>query len=253
METNETHTHKPEYSQKTVTSQTGGSNADSLAQFELLKNMICGEVMDENIALKEKNEKLESERATDKETITRQANEITKLKNMLTHAQTLISTAEKCKETGDPRPMFNYEYDLSDHEMEASAKDIETFWDNNFQLTQIMMPDGTYLIDNAAAIVAVFLVYTKSLKLEKTKWHFIGTIINFCYCWNKNVVARIEDKERAAKLTCNSKALTAELNKAPWKKIGPARWRSEANGGSKHKKKLNRAANIKERIERMYA
>jgi hypothetical protein len=149
--------------------------------------------------------------------------------------------------------MFNYEYDLSDHEMEACAKDIETFWDNNFQLTQIMMPDGTYLIDNAAAIVAVFLVYTKSLKLEKTKWHFIGTIINFCYCWNKNVVARIEDKERAAKLTCNSKTLTAELNKAPWKKIGPARWRSEANGGSKHKKKLNRAANIKERIERMYA
>ena len=253
MESNETHTHKPEYSQKTVTSQTNGSNANTLAQFEQLKNMLCGEVIKERDEWKESYENLKSEQATDKETIVRQSNEITKLKQMLMHAQKLINTAEKCKETGDPRPMFNYEYDLGDHVMEACAKDIETFWDNNLQLTQIMMPNGSYLINNAAAVVPIYLVYTKSYNFEKTKWHFIGTIINFCYCWNKNVAARIEDKERAAKLTCNSKALTAELNKAPWKKIGPARWRTEANGGSKHKKKLNRAANIKERIERMYA
>ena len=58
METNELHTHKPEYSQKTVTSQTGGSNADTLALFEQFKNAICGEVMDENNALRKENEDL---------------------------------------------------------------------------------------------------------------------------------------------------------------------------------------------------
>lgn len=252
MESIKAHIQKPDNGQS-ITPQVSCSNANIQAAAEVFANTVYSELIKERDEYMERCEKLQSESDVDKKTIARQANEITKLKDLLKHAQTLISTAEKCKETGDPRPMYNYEYDLGDHEMEAGVEDIETFWDNNFQLTQIMMPDGTFLIDNAAAIVPVFLVYTKSLKLEKTKWHFNGTIINFCYCWNKNVAARIEDKERAARLTCNPKTLTAELNKAPWTKIGLGRWRSEANSGSKHKKKLNRAANIKERIERMYA
>lgn len=253
METNETYTPKPDYGQKTITSQASSPKAETLAQFELLKDMLCGELTNENNALRTENEELKKENILLKETTVEQANEIMKGKKKLAHAQEIIKTLSKCKETGDPRPMFDYVYDLSDHEAAADVKDIETFWENNFKLAQITMPDGSYLIDCAAAVIPVFLVYTKSLNLEKTRWHYNGTITNFCNCWNINVAARIEDPERAAKLICKAETFTAEMHKNPWKRYGPGRWRTEANNDSKNKKILNRAANIKERIERMYA
>ena len=71
METNATHTQMPDYGQNNVTSQVSSPNAKTLAQFEQFKAMVCGDLINENNALRKENEELKTERKEHVETITR--------------------------------------------------------------------------------------------------------------------------------------------------------------------------------------
>lgn len=248
METNETYTQSPDYGKRTIISEASGPNHDSYAQFELLKNMLCGELINENNALRKENEELKTERKEHVETITSQAVDIKTLKKELIQAQELLKTAEKCKATGDPRPMFKYEYDLSDFNDEAEIKDVDYIFDCLLYLVEFQTKPKNYLINNASDIIPIFLVLTKDNKLENTKWQFLGTLKAFCDYWNTNIVPYIKDPERAKKLACEYSSIKATINKAPWKGTDPISWRRLALEATKKKKEYQRAFNIKERI-----
>ena len=248
MEKNDTHTTKTRNGQETLTSRDSCTNDAAFEQFVQLKQMLCKEVDDENRALKEENEELRASNKDKDNTIVSQATQIMKLKEQLLHAHELIDTAEKCKATGDPRPMFKYEYDLSDFEESAGIKDIDYIFDSLLYLTEIMLKPGLHLINTASDIIPIYLVLTKDNKLEHTKWQFLGTLKVFCEYWNTNIVPNIKDPERRIALTCNYATIKAAINKAPWKDVSPASWRRLSYESTKRKKAYQLAFNIKERI-----
>lgn len=247
METNETHTHKPEYSQKTVTSQTNGSNADTLAQFEQLKNMLCGELIDENNTLKKENEELKASCQKKDKTIVSQAEDINEYKNKLKLAQEIINSLEKCNGSGTPLPMYKYEYNLCDFSESAEIKDIDYLFECLLYLTEVKIKPEKYLINTISNIVALYQVLSRDENLVKTKFHFTGTLKTFCDYWNTNIVPNIKDSERAEKLTCKYGSVKTEINKAHWKNVGPGSWRRLAMESTKKKKIYEQAFNIKER------
>ena len=251
METNETYTHKPEYSQKTVTSQTGGSNADTLAQFEQLKNMLCGELIDENNALKKENEELKANCQKKDETIVSQAEDINEYKKKLEQAQEIIKSLEKCYGSGYPPPMYKYEYNLCDFSEKANIEDIDYLFDCLLYLTEVMIKPEKYLINTISNIVALYQVLSRDENLVNTKYHFTGTLKNFCDYWNINIVPNIKDRERAEKLTFKYESVKTEINKTHWKNVGPGSWRRLAMEPSKKKKIYEQAFNIKERTVKL--
>lgn len=251
METNATHTQMPDYGQNNVTSQGSSPNAKTLAQFEQFKAMVCGELIDENEALKKENEELKVEREKHKETITRQSVDITELKNKLIHTQELLKTVDECKATGVARPMYKYEYDLTDFKTEAGINDVDYLFDCLLYLVDFQIKPEVYLINKASDIIPVFLVLTKDNKLVNTKFQFCGTLTAFCDYWNSNIVPHITDSKRAEKLACKYTSIKATIGKTPWKGTDPISWRRLASESPKKKKDYQRAFNIKERIVNM--
>lgn len=243
---------EPDYSQISMSNQVNSSNK-SQNLFEQLKYSLHEDLINENTILKKENAELKGTIQKQNSTIVDQANELYEYKKKLRHAQEIIRTYEECKRTGDPRPMFDYVYDMSDYEKEMETKDVETFWDNMLTIINISLPDGTYLVNCAAAVVPIYLVLTKGSNIVKSKWHYKGTMADFCTCWNKNIVPRIEDPERAKQLTINYDNFKKEANRAPWKNSIPASWRRILDEGDSNKKKLKRAINIKSQVEKMYA
>ena len=247
METNETHTHKPEYSQKTVTSQTGGSNADTLALFEQFKNAICDEFKDENNALRKENEDLKAKCKKKDETIVSQAEDINEYKKKLKQAQETINSLEKCNGFGYTPPMYKYEYNLCDFSEKANIQDIDYLFDCLSYLTEVLIKPEQYLINTISDIVAIFQVLTKDDNLVNTKFQYLGTLKSFCDYWNTNIVPYIKETERAQKLTCKYSSVKTTIGKAPWKNTTPISWRRLAMESTKKKKIYERAFNIKER------
>ena len=251
METNATHTQMPDYGQNNVTSQGSSPNAKALAQFEQFKAMLCGELIDENEALKKENEELKTERKEHVETITSQAVDIKELKKRLIHTQELLRTAEECKATGIARPMYKYEYDLTDFKTEAGINDVDYLFDCLLYLVDFQIKPEVYLINKASDIIPVFLVLTKDNKLVNTKFQFCGTLTAFCDYWNSNIVPHITDSKRAEKLACKYTSIKATIGKTPWKGTDPISWRRLASESPKKKKIYQQAFNIKERIVNM--
>lgn len=109
METNKTYTQQPDYGDKTIIPQTSSTMPNIQAAAEQFANMLFGNLINENNALRKENEELKTERKEHIETITSQAVDIKELKKKLIHAQELLKTEKECKTTGDPRPMYKYE------------------------------------------------------------------------------------------------------------------------------------------------
>lgn len=251
METNATHTQMPDYGQNNVTSQGSSPNAKTLAQFEQFKAMVCGDLINENNALRKENEELKTERKEHVETITSQAVDIKELKKRLIHTQELLKTVDECKATGIARPMYKYEYDLTDFKTEAGINDVDYLFDCLLYLVDFQIKPEVYLINKASDIIPVFLVLTKDNKLENTKFRFCGSLTAFCDYWNSNIVPHITDSKRAEKLACKYTSIKATIGKTPWKGTDPISWRRLASESPKKKKIYQQAFNIKERIVNM--
>lgn len=251
METNATHTQMPDYGQNNVTSQGSSPNAKTLAQFEQFKAMVCGELINENNALRKENEELKTERKEHVETITSQAVDIKELKKRLIHTQELLKTVDECKATGIARPMYKYEYDLTDFKTEAGINDVDYLFYCLLYLVDFQIKPEVYLINNASDIIPIFLVLTKDKKLENTKFQFCGTLTAFCDYWNSNIVPHVKDSKRAEKLACKYTSIKATIGKEPWKGTDPISWRRLASEATKKKKDYRKAFNIKERIVNM--
>ena len=215
-----------------------------LAENEELRKQkkLIDEIQSDNIQLKDENANLRN-------TIVNQANDLTDCKDKLKQAQEYIKTIEKCKETGDPKPAFNYVYNIEGYGVNTSCKNIETIFDVLLNLANAKVNATEYLIPNASAIVPVYIVLTDSQKIKGTIYQYKGTLPDFCDAWNANVVSRIIDEERKKQLYCEYDSMKATLNKAPWKSIKPVFWRRSADEGHRSKKILYRGVNIKERIE----
>lgn len=234
-----------------------GNDSDTL---NLIRNIVNPTLYNENIELAQRNRELEDELKTTTEnnneliqTCANQAKEINSLKQKLKHAQDVIRTNEESKQNNDSRAFYNkYEYDLMDFEEDVTTDDVNGLFNGLIELTNVKVDDN-YLIDCASAVIPVYIMLTKSQKILKTKNHFVGNLKSFCNYWNNNVVPNIKDKERANCLICNYDSIKSEINKAPWKDTGPAKWRMMAlESQTRHKKPLSRAYNIKGRMESLF-
>lgn len=175
---------------------------------------------------------------------------ILELKEKLTHAQELINAYEKSMQIGDPTPMFNYEYDLTDYSQDITCQQVNWLFDVLLSLCQTKLNASTDLIENQTSVLVIYLVLHDSMKLKNTLFEFKGTLTNFVDSWNANVVARIEDPNRRNLLTVNYSSVKSTLNKTPWKGTAQGSWRSLSNDTSnKHHKAYSRAYNIKARLE----
>lgn len=235
-----------------------GNDSDTL---NLIRNIVNPTLYNENIELAQRNRELEDELKTKTEnnneliqTCANQAREINVLKEKLKHAQDVINTNENSKQANDSRAFFNkYEYDLMDFEEDVTTDDVNGLFNGLIELTNVKVDNDNYLIDCASAVIPVYIMLTKSQKISNTKNHFVGNLKSFCWYWNKNVVSNIKDEERANCLICNYDSIKSEINKAPWKDTGPAKWRMMAlESQTRNKKPLSRAYNIKGRMESLF-
>lgn len=251
MDKNKKYIHESDEEKNSETPPISNLNAKIQDAVQAFANTLYGEIIDENNALKKKNEELKASNKEKDETIVSQAVYINKLKKQLEHAHKIIDTVEECKATGDPRPMFKYEYDLSDFKNDAGIKDVDHLFDCLLRLAEAKLRPEVFLINNASDIVPIYIVLTKDSKLEDSIYQYRGKLTVFCDYWNTNIVPHIQDSERAEKLRCKYDSIKAEINKKHWKDIGPGSWRRLASESSKKKKTYQRAFNIKERIVNM--
>lgn len=120
------------------------------------------------------------------------------------------------------------------------------FWDNMYELACQTDEKGKYIINCAEVLVPIYKVITESSSIT---YSFIGTREDFEYQWNTNVAERLEDEERAKKLTCKHKTLTTALSQPCWKDHPPYLWRSLSLEGTPFTEKYDKAVIIKTSIE----
>lgn len=235
-----------------------GNDSDTLNQ---IRNLVNPSLYNKNKELIQENNELKYELNNEKDhnreltqTCANLAIEVGELKEKLKHAQDVINTNENSKLTNDSRTFFNiYEYDLMDFVEDVTTDDVNGLFNNLIELTNIKIDNDNYLIDCASAVIPVYIMLKKSIKIVNTKNHFVGNLKSFCDYWNKNVVPYIKDEERANCLICNYDSIKSEINKAPWKNSVPSRWRTMAlESQTRNKKPLSRAYNIKGRMESLF-
>ena len=117
------------------------------------------------------------------------------------------------------------------------------------KLVDIKIEPDKYLLNNAAAIVPVYIILTSNTKIPEI-FRYRGSMSDFCNEWNCNVVAYIKDKERAKAITCNPESFEREHRKEPWPRTSPSTWRRDIING-RNKRKLDRAINIKTHMENL--
>lgn len=231
-------------------------NAQALEKLELMARILTPELTKKIDELKEENAilKIKSNKYDIlKSKYAEQAIELDECKRNLMKAQELIRVAEKCKESGDATPSYDFVYDLGDFDPDFSSNDIDTFFNNLFLLANKKAKYGEYLIKNSMAVVPIYIIYKQDASITNTKWAYRSDLKSFCEYWNINVADRMEDPERREALRCNYKTIKAELNKSPWKNVGPVSWRKLADGNARHKAKLNNAATIRAEVLSQYA
>ena len=123
---------------------------------------------------------------------------------------------------------------------------VQKLWNTIYELTQLTDSKGGYITNCAEVIVPIFKVLTESTSLP---YLFKGTREDFAYQWNENVVERIDDKERANKLTCKHKSLDTALVQPCWKNVSPTRWKTQSLEGGKYMDKYAKGVTIKNHIE----
>ena len=168
--------------------------------------------------------------------------EIANLKNLL---------AQKLKSDTSKERLYEFRYDVTDFQEGVCADDVDSFFENLIQLTEVMNIDDSYIVDTGMAVVPIFKMVTESVKFKGTKWEYLGKMKAFCDYWNVNVVGNIKDETRKASLLCDYDVIKAEMNHAPWKGYGPASWKLSSTT-PKHKTAMKRALNIKARMEQIF-
>lgn len=175
---------------------------------------------------------------------------ILELKEKLSHAQELINAYKQSMKSGDPTPMFKYEYDLTDYSQDTACEHVDILFDTLYELSSIQLNASTNLIENQTSVMIIYMVLHDSQKLKNTVFEYKGTLTNFVDSWNANVVARIEDPVRQKALTAHSPTIKSTLNKAPWKGVSQGSWKSLSYDTSNRNHKIySKGYNIKSRLE----
>lgn len=147
--------------------------------------------------------------------------------------------------------LYDFKYDVTDFHEGVSADDVEYTFEKLIELTEIRNIDDSYIVDTGIAIVPIFKMITESANFKGTKWQYLGSLKNFCKYWNINVVGNLKDETRKASLLCKYATINTELNRAPWKGYGPASWKM-SSVAPRYKTAINRAINIKVRMEQLF-
>jgi hypothetical protein len=196
----------------------------------------------ENVRLREENDKLH--RLT-----SNQALELQDCKDKIIQLQSLFNSQME----GEPtisNDVLHFEYDVVHFDEYITIEQINNVFLNLQKLTDIKTAPDQYLINNASAVVPIYLLLTESKKIPEI-YRYKGTKSDFCREWNSNVASRIPDKDRSQALTIEYDSFKAECNRAPWKGSSPANWNRD-KVDSKHKVKLDRAVNTKKHLERLF-
>lgn len=127
---------------------------------------------------------------------------------------------------------------------------VVAFWQQMYEFVSHADENGKFVVCVAEDIVPIYKVMTESTSMP---YKFVGTREDFEYQWNENVVARIEDKMRAKKLTCKHKTLNTALGQPCWKGVSPSSWRNLALTSSEYMDKYDKGCLIKKSIERFSA
>ena len=198
---------------------------------------------EENAHLKEENGKLHK-------LTSNQALELQDCKDKIIQLQNLFNSQMQGEVTVSS-DMLHFVYDVVHFDEYITVDQINTMFMNLQKMTEIMIAPDEYLINNASAVVPIYILLTKSTKIPAI-YRYKGTMSDFCKEWNSNVASRISDKERAKALTCEYSSFKAEYNRAPWKGSSPANWKRDMVD-SKHKVKMDRAVNTKKHLERLFS
>ena len=162
---------------------------------------------------------------------------------------------------GASHPKFQYIFDTTDFNERMEAEDIEHLMDILLELAETPLPRG-YLIETSMDIVPIYIMLAERNTFNKHGKSDVDSrnwgIVPFCDCWNNNVVPRIADDKRREELFCDSSKIKGALSKEPWKESASCSWNrlyescDNSNGrNAKKKAKLDRAINIKMRLEKL--
>ena len=200
------------------------------------------EETEKNARLREENDKLHRLAST-------QALELQDCKDKIIQLQSLFNSQMEGELTIS-NDVLHFEYDVVHFDEYLTIDKINIFFLNLQNLAKVKINPDQYLINNASAVVPIYILLTESKKIPEI-YRYKGTKSDFCREWNSNVASRIPDKDRSQALTIEYDSFKAECNRAPWKGSSPANWNRD-KVDSKHKVKLDRAVNTKKHLERLF-
>ena len=251
---------KPQWSKSETAPAPSKDITDS--NFEAVKELLFPDVMEENHKLKEENLQLKEENWQQKEQLENQVDENTRLCRVVSSQALLIQEykekLEKLQKVFNENNQegvtvvtdgFDFVFDVTHFNEYIRIDQIHFLFLQLQKLVDIKIEPDKYLLDNASAIVPIFILLTQSVSIP-TIYRYEGNMRDFCNEWNSNVVAYIKDKERAKALTCDYENFKRENSKEPWTSTSPATWRKDIIN-SRSKLKLNRAINIKLQLEKL--
>lgn len=217
-----------------------------------ISQLVYPAIHNRNIQLENENKLLKAqlEEYTEyKDAYSKKSIELDKCKEKLEQAQKCIKALGEAKQSENPRTSFEYEYDITDYPNYVNIPYIENLFDTCLSLAQQKTGQNTYLIEGPSDVVIIFELLTDPTEKMSPIYKFAGTNVHFCSCWNTNVVSRIDDSERAKKLTLNQNSFRS-LQSQNVCTDPPSTWKSRSLEGSSKAKKYGRAFNIKERMEK---
>ena len=246
---------KQQWSKSETTNTPSKNLIDS--RFEAVKDILFPEIIKENKNLKAENqqqkeliESLMDENGSLRNIVANKELEINKCKEKLKELQTLFKGCRQ-EEITVSTNVFKFTYDVTHFNEYIEIEQIDFLFMQLQKLVEIKIEPDRYLLDNASAVVPIFIILTNSKKINPI-YRYSGGMNDFCNEWNSNVVAYIKDKDRAKALTCNYISFKAECGRAPMKNTMPSMWKRDIID-SKNKRKLERAINIRTYLEKLLA
>ena len=143
--------------------------------------------------------------------------------------------------------VLHFEYDILHFGNGATPLLVDMLFRKLQELADTKIAPDQYLIDNASAVVPIYILLTQSPNINPI-YRYKGHMSDFCKEWNSNVASRIADEERSKKLTCRYESFKSEYGRVPWTVTSPASWRTDIDS-RREKIKLERAYNTKVRVE----
>ena len=223
---------------------------------EAVKQMLYPELVKEIKQLKEEKQEYIDLCDSQKTTIAElriinsdQALKIRRKDKKLADIQTMYNAQIQSESTSTAAEQ-HFVFDMTHFDENASVEQINTLFLKLQKLAEVQTAPDEYLIDNASAVVPVFVMLRESTKINPV-FRYHGNMQDFCTEWNVNVASRIADKKRSETLTCKHGTFKAELGRAPLKGSSPATWKVDAVSKN-NKKKMGRCFNIKKHMERLF-